>query len=163
MTFRSNVPAVRRAMNDALLEAMVASTLGASRIVRRILSQPGTGRVYRIAKGRRNGRNLRAKGFHQASAPGRPPAVNTNRLRQSWTVSQVGGRGVAGNADLNAHIRQYPDRVVLEYGSRVPYAAPLEYGTRTVKARPYLKPAMPFIARDVPRHFKTALDRRFRR
>jgi hypothetical protein len=163
MTFRSNVPAVRKALDDALVEGMVASTLGASRLIRKTLSQPGTGRIYRISKGRKSGRNLRAKGFHQASAAGRPPAVNTNRLRQSWTVSQVGGKGLSGNADLDAMIRQYPDRVVLEYGSRVPYASMLEYGTNRMKARPYVKPTIPYIASIVPKLFKAAIQRRLRK
>jgi hypothetical protein len=89
--------------------------------------------------------------------------VNTNRLRQSWTVSQVGGNGISGNPDLDAMIRQYPDRVVLEYGSRVPYASMLEYGTNRMKARPYVKPTIPYIASIVPKLFKAAIQRRLRK
>ena len=160
--FKSNKDAVMAALDEALVEGMNASALAASRLVRRTLSQPGTGRVYRIGKGRKSGRNLRAQGLHRASAPGRPPAVNTNRLRSSWTVDSVTGFGSTITASGNS-VTIYRDgkSIVLEYGSRVEYAPMLEYGTRRMKARPYLKPTLPVLARAIPLLFQTAIDRRF--
>ena len=160
--FVSNFDAVRKALDDALVEGMAAATLRASRVVRTLLSQPGTGRVYRISKGRKTGRNRREKGFHVASAPGRPPAPNTKRLANSWIV-QVAGSRISSKSDSIATITQSDRRVVLEFGSRVEYAPMLEYGTSRMKARPYLKPAMPFLIRDCPKDFSTAIKRKFRR
>ena len=160
--FKSNKDAIMVALDEALVEGMNASSLAASRLVRQTLSQPGTGRIYRIARGRKGGRNLRAQGFHRASAPGRPPAVNTNRLRSSWMVGGVPGFGSTITAAGNrATIYRDGKAVVLEYGSRVEYAPMLEYGTRRMKARPYLKPTLPVLARTIPRLFATAISRRF--
>lgn len=153
--------AVRAAINQSMIDGLNASALRAGQMFRKTLSQPGTGRIYRVAKGRRKGRNLRAKGFHQASAPGRPPAVNTNRLRASWSVDVPPGMGsrisAAGNRTT---VYQNGPAFVLEFGSRIPYAPMLEYGTRRMKARPYIKIVNPLLARVVPRLFRDAINLR---
>lgn len=73
---------------------------------------PKTGRIYKRRKVR-----------HQASAPGEAPATDTGRLVSSlkveipsekWTANLVAG---------------------------VPYAIHLEYGTRHMKPRPFMRPA----------------------
>ena len=76
------------------------------------LSQPGRGRTY-----------VRIRSTHTASAPGDSPAVDSGRLRQSIAVVKVG----AG---------------VYRVGTNVVYAPGLEFGTRKVSARPFLRPAL---------------------
>lgn len=83
------------------------------------LSQAGTGAQY---------------GPHRASAPGDPPAVNTGLLRQSVTAAQLSplswGVGLASVP--------YPDggATTSEVGVF------LEYGTRTILPRPFMRPAL---------------------
>ena len=137
---------VMAAIELGIAKGLVDVQLVTSKVVRSMLSQPGTGRIYRIAKGKKNGRNLRAKGLHRASAPGRPPAVNTNRLRASWAVSAraTGStiEGDKGTEDSILRTRVAPGRLGFEYGSNVPYARFLEYGTRRMRKRPYITPVM---------------------
>lgn len=83
--------------------------------VKKNLSQKGTGRIYR-----------RGGVLHQASAPGRPPAVDTGRLRASYTWRT--GEDMGG--------------VFVEVGTNVVYAPWLEFGTRYMEARPHLRPAI---------------------
>ena len=163
MTFKSNVPNVQIALREALVEGMRRSTLLTSKAARALLSKPGTGRLYRIGKGRKNGRNLRAQGIHRASAPGHPPAVNTNRLRASLSVSQVSGRGLSSqSSDTDVLIRETRAGVVLTFGTRVEYAPFLEYGTARMRQRPFLRPVMPLVARRLPSEFQKAIRERFR-
>jgi len=87
--------------------------------VKKKLTGPRTGRIYRIGK---RGRT------YQASAPGEPPAVKTGKLRQS--IAHVGPTWDG-------------DSVSAEVGSRLVYAARLEFGgtdSRGVRIlpRPYL-------------------------
>jgi hypothetical protein len=82
---------------------------------KRILSLPGSGRVYR-----------RRGVVHQASAPGQPPAVDTGLLRASIrheVVEEDGG--------LAAYV-----------GSDVKYSIYLSLGTRWIAPRPFLPPAL---------------------
>lgn len=83
------------------------------RDVVRSLSQPGTGRRY----GRRG---------HRASAPGEPPAVDTGRLKQS----------------IQSEVTRDATRVTARVGTNVTYAPFLEFGTRLMRARPFLGPAL---------------------
>lgn len=82
-----------------------------------LLSQPGTGRRY-----------TRGNRTHTASAPGNAPAVDSGRLRQSIGVQQV----------AEGHYR---------VGTNVEYAPYLEYGTRRMAARPFLRPAFEKVKR----------------
>jgi phage gpG-like protein len=73
-------------------------------------SVPGTGRLY---------------GKHRASAPGKPPAVDTDRLRSSITheVEKIG------------------DDIIGRVGTNVIYSKWLEHGTSKMANRPWLFPA----------------------
>lgn len=83
--------------------------------VRQKLSTPGGGRTYR-----------RGRVAHVASAPGKPPAVDTGRLRASYTWRlERDARGP-----------------YVEIGTNVLYAPMLEFGTRYMAARPHLRPAV---------------------
>jgi hypothetical protein len=133
------------AIEDGIRQGLVETQLVMARVVRMMLSQAGTGRVYRIGNGSAGGRNLRAQGFHRASAPGRPPAVNTNRLRASWAIGLRPGYGRIRPIEQNGGFvrpRVNPKRLGFEYGSNVKYAAFLEFGTRWMKRRPYIAPVM---------------------
>lgn len=80
--------------------------------VKILLSQPGSGNEYQ--RGSRN---------HRASAPGDPPAVDLGTLRASIAVDRV----TAEEAIIAPH---------------TDYAEYLEFGTRTMAARPYMRPAL---------------------
>lgn len=154
---------VQARLQEAALSAMAFSLIASSRFIKKTLSRPGTGRIYSVAKPRTSGRNLRELGYHRASSPGQPPAVNTNRLRASWSVESFGSRG-----DGFATVKQDAKRTVLRLGSNVVYARILEYGGNTgrggrttIKPRPYLRTTLPVIAKTVPKLFAEAIRRRF--
>lgn len=73
---------------------------------------------------------------HKPSAPGKPPNNDTGVL--------------AGNIETNQIAP-----LVVEVSSNAPYAAPLEFGTSKMAARPYMAPA-----RDAKRKEVTALVQR---
>lgn len=88
--------------------------------VKKTLSGPRSGRIYRGRRGR----------LHQASAPGEPPATQTGKLRQSITMSEPEWVGWNVSVDI---------------GSNQPQARRLEYGgvdRRGVRIlpRPYFEP-----------------------
>jgi len=78
-----------------------------NRIVKAIQSGPATGRVYEKYNPRRT---------HQASAPGQPPMTDTGRL--------------VGSIYMDI------DPMTATVGSRLIYAAYLEFGTRKMRPRP---------------------------
>lgn len=78
-----------------------------------IINGPKTGIVYH-----------RRGVAHQASAPGEPPAADIGTLHNSITLRpDIKGLAVYVNAGAK-------------------YAAALEYGTRKMEARPFLRPAL---------------------
>ena len=77
------------------------------------LSHHGTGRLY-----------ARGGKFHQASAPGQPPAVDFGDYRKSWFY-RVKGRGKKATLEFST--------TLLERFSW------LEYGTSRMRARPHLR------------------------
>lgn len=87
--------------------------------VRRLLSQRGSGRVYYR---RGPGRGAR----HQASSPGRPPAVDTGQLRASYHW-QTGDDAQGPYVDIGTNDKK---------------ARHLEMGTRRMRPRPHLRPAL---------------------
>jgi hypothetical protein len=154
---------VRAKTQAAVAEALNASMLILSSSIRTMLSQPGTGRQYRRSAGiGRRARNARQAGVHVASAPGRPPAVDTNRLRASFTVSSVPKQGSrsSGTDAFVANVQE-PTRTVLTFGSRVPYAVFLEFGTRRVRRRPYIAPTLEKFRPRLPAIFAASFMRHF--
>lgn len=148
----------RRRFDAGIREGLVASQILLSGTIVRLLSKPGTGRLYRVNKGRgKRARNLREIGFHRASAPGFPPAVNTNRLRGSWSIAIKSGKQLLPG--YNMRIIRRPGVLGYELGSSVLYAPFLEYGTRRMKARPYLKPAIKIVEKSLPQIFAAAMRR----
>jgi hypothetical protein len=149
--------AIKRRIRAGVVDGLLQTQLVLSRTLRQYLSRPGGGRRYRVARGRKNGRNLRAQGIHVASAPGQPPAVNTGRLRQSWALagnaSQKFGRGTGKQSqDLAALTNiETANAVGFTYGSNLKYARMLEYGTRRgLRPRPYVRPVFAVVSKRVP-------------
>lgn len=181
-----NIDIVESNVEAAILEAMAVSQTALSRLVRLQLSKPGTGRRYPrgkrgagmpksvfrgrgrsaaatkrivgLVRGGKPARNLREAGVHVASAPGYPPAVDTNTLRASWAVSQIGGKSPEGGYSV---LRPIEAGFVLEYGSSLFYAPMLEFGTNRMKARPYLRPVLPIADKSIQDIFLRAFRRRF--
>lgn len=87
----------------------------------------------RRAKGLKN-RSLRKLGFHKASAPGQPPAVDTGNLRRSWQVGFSNPREEKGEK-----------RYLLRVGSNAKYARRMEFGGGSIAARPYVRPAIEMV------------------
>ena len=155
---------VRAKTQAAVAEALNASMLILSSSIRTMLSQPGTGRQYFRGQGYGRRRNRRQAGVHVASAPGRPPAVDTNRLRASFTVSSVPKQGSrSSGTDAFVANMQEPTRTVLTFGSRVPYAVFLEFGTRRVRRRPYIAPTLEKFRPKLSAIFAVAFKRHFPR
>lgn len=93
--------------------------LARSAIQRLILSGPKTGKIYR-----------HGKTIHQASAPGEPPASDTGAL-----VASVYAEPVADELSVVVVVRKA-------------YAAFLEFGTRLMAARPFVRPGCQSVAKD---------------
>jgi hypothetical protein len=102
--------------------------------VRVILSQPGTGRLYR-----------RGNVTHQASAPGQAPAVDTGAYRASWTFALQGPDTVAmypGPSPHPTHLGTW-----------------LEFGTSRMAPRPHARVAAAQIEPLIARIVETAVLR----
>ncbi len=98
--------------------------------VRLKLSATGSGRAYR-----------RGSVLHVASAAGKAPAVDTGRLRASYTWrTGVDARGP-----------------YVEVGTNVLYAPFLEFGTRRMAARPHLRPAINELRTDITRLIRAGI------
>lgn len=102
------------------------------RIMRESIRQPGSGRVYIVEWrfSRRRGKPFptripRRGGPHRASAPAEPPASDTGNL-----INQLGfePRG--------------PGRVAIGVTNAAPYWKYLEFGTRFMEPRPFIRPAI---------------------
>lgn len=104
-------------MSDRAAEGGLRAALGEAETIlkRNILAQNGTGRVYR-----RGGRS------HQASAPGRPPALDTGNLR--------------ANTNADPTLREDGADVVGSVVANATYAEALELGTERMAARPFMGP-----------------------
>jgi HK97 gp10 family phage protein len=77
--------------------------------------KPGTGRLYK-----------KGNVTHRASEAGKPPAVDTGRLRDSIRIIKY-----ASVNDLQSRV-----------GTNLKYAPYLEYGTKNMAARPFWNPAI---------------------
>ena len=157
MTYIPN-PAWPKKFTAGIREGLAASQVSLATVIQRTLSRPGTGKLYRVNKGRgKRARNLRQSGFHRASSPGNPPAVNTNRLRGSWSIAIKSGKDLLPG--MNIRIIKKPNSLGYELGSSVPYAPMLEFGTRRMKKRPYLKPSMAIVEKKLEKIFAEAMRR----
>ena len=155
----SGLHALARRVDRAREEGLDAIAVLLVRQIQLLLSTPGRGRVYvrgkgnakyAVANGGRALRNRRtgrftsartARGVHRASAPGDPPAVDTNNLRGSITYERVARttgfspRALTGRAGAARRV-----------GTNVEYAEALEYGSigegGHIAPRPFMRPAI---------------------
>jgi len=116
--------------DDAFLEiAMKVSVqtmeTAAITVEKDVINSFGTG-ASRIIKHRRS-KGKKGK-FHRPSAPGFPPAVDTNVLRSS-----VGHDVISKGSIIDGFVG---------IASMVKYGLFLELGTRIMKPRPFLRPAL---------------------
>ena len=162
---------VTKGIKDGIVVGLVNVAVQMQKFVRRRLSIPGTGRRYRVARGSRRGRNQRARGWHQASAPGQPPAADTGRLRASWTLvppPRIGGATTQDQGFAYVDENRGNGTIVYVLGTNLVYARALEYGHGRVAARPYiratvegLRPLVPeLIAKGMKAHMRRMGGRR---
>lgn len=114
-------------MREALNQGVLMIQADARRAIEKISG----GRIYRRGKST-NGRGKRGiggrTGIHIASKPGDAPNKDTGNLIRNILVSKVKGNARRG---YSATVK-----------ATTPYASSLEYGTRRMKARPFMAPAL---------------------
>jgi len=110
--FTDNSREAMRQINQTFKTRMEDACMEVQNTVVETLSGSRSGRFYYVPGTRK---------IYQASAPGEPPATATARLRQSIAheVSRDGRVGAVG--------------------TDIPYGPGLEYGTKRVAARPWLR------------------------
>jgi len=112
--FTRNLDQVVKKINDMAAQRMAETCLHVQNKTKEKLSGNRTGRTYRVPGTNRT---------YTASAPGEPPAVMHGQLRTSIQSRVKGGRTVSG-----------------EVGSGLKKAVELEFGTKRIKPRPFLRP-----------------------
>ena len=111
-----NTTELFRSLDQGAPKKMLEATNEVRNTVLETLSGPRSGRTYYVPN---------TKKTYTASAPGEPPAVVTRDLRGSIQASIEGtGRSVLGKVKASAK-----------------HALPLEFGTRRMAARPFMKPS----------------------
>ncbi len=106
------LPHLRQAMLVAGERRVAHRALSLENRVREQLSSPGTGREYK-----------RGSVVHRASAPGASPAADLGELRRRTNAVQI-------------------SRFHWRVGTNLEYAIVLEYGSRTIEPRPFMRPAL---------------------
>lgn len=154
VTFTNRFDDAMPAIRVGMMNGLTATALVMQRSLRKSLSQRGTGRRYRVARGRSGGRNLRARGWHQASSPGEPPAANTGALRRSWTIAPV--KEFQSKQEPEGYQRMEQkgrSTIVYTFGSNLKYARALEYGvpSRRLAARFYVRPTIDGVTPEIPK------------
>lgn len=104
-----NLAALERIAEEKAVAGIQRAALAGEAITKANLSRPGSGRIY---------------GKHQASAPGEPPAVDTDRLRNATQSDTL--------------VRRDGDDIVGRVVANVDYAHALEVGTERMAPRPFL-------------------------
>ncbi len=125
---KSRIPEANSKIKDTAYARMVKTVHAVRNETLLTLSGERTGRVYRVPGTQR---------FYIASAPGEPPAKATGRLRESvvGTVDYE-GLNIVGYVGIREG-EQVPDSKVT-VGD---YAKWLEYGTKRMEPRPWLRPS----------------------
>lgn len=100
-------------------------------VARQLLKLPGSGRIYEpgeyfLRRGNKVYHWTRTRPAHQASAPGEPPSGDTGLLAVTLHHSLIVRNG----------------RVVAQVRAGAKYGLYLELGTRFMKPRPFLRPAL---------------------
>lgn len=107
----NRIPELKKQFPQVVEEIVDKTAFEVERLAKESMQGPKHGRVY--ARGAKD---------HQASAPGEAPAMDTGTLANSITTEKHG-----------------PHEAWV--GPHTEYAVSLEFGTRHMAARPYMKPA----------------------
>jgi hypothetical protein len=126
--------ALKTAMHDTVGQSMLLFAIHLSEQMTLMLSEKGTGKVYRIGKGKKT---------HRASAKGHPPAVRTGLLRRSYSLSEEGSPDAQGICVFE----NTPTMLKFTYGTNVEYAAELEDTSKL--DRPHLRPILNIVKDDL--------------
>jgi len=113
--FKRNLNKVLDTLDNIAGQRMTEACIHVQNKTKEKLSGKRTGRVYRVPGTNRT---------YTASAPGEPPAVATGQLRSSIKYRIVGELQVLRG----------------EVGSELKKAVELEFGTKKIKPRPFLRP-----------------------
>lgn len=114
---RAGKAAFEAKANALIYARMEAACSYAEGQVKQKLSQGGTGRIY---KGAKYGKE------HRASAPGEPPTVLSGNLR----------------ANITHHVLKVGKDFIGIVSSPTDYAPALEFGTRNIAPRPFMRTAL---------------------
>lgn len=109
-----------------------------------ILAKPKHGRVYNL---RKNGRLVR----HRASAPGEAPAEFTGSLRRAIDFDVIGSDKVVFGVKKSFNAANKSPKGIT-------YGKFLEFGTKKMKARPFLLPAIKDNYRNIETHLNTKIE-----
>jgi len=112
--FTCRIPEAKKAISDAASKKMLETVNKVRNQTLKTLSGSRSGRTYKVPGTERT---------YTASSPGEPPAQATGRLRQSIKTS-IEGKG---------------DEIIGKVGTDLEYGRCLEFGTKKVAARPWLK------------------------
>ncbi len=122
ITLISHIPEVTAKIKEEAKKRMLEAVQEVKNEVLLTLSHPGSGRQYKVP-----GTNT----YYTASSPGEPPATATAALKDSikWVVEGQGSQlvGMVGTPIRN------------EKGKDMSYAVMLEFGTKRMAARPWLR------------------------
>lgn len=137
---------VRKVATDRLIRAaetvrtIAIKSMGSGSQGRSIIATHESSRAYTRTK---------KKKTYWSSPPGEPPHVDTGRLRASitWAISEGAQQGdalrtKAQSGDQVGRPDREAKRIIAVIGTNVKYARSLEFGTRHMKARPFLRPAL---------------------
>jgi HK97 gp10 family phage protein len=137
---------VRAAIEKGL---MAVALIGQNEAKRLIIKGPKTGRIYERGKTKKGKRK-----FHQASAPGEPPANDTGFLVSHIFAEPVREGLVGASKAIPGASKNIAARIV----ARAPYAVHLEFGTRKMEPRPFIRPAGDKAAAQGPVIIKAYMD-----
>lgn len=112
--FTRNLDQVVKKIDDMAAQRMTEACLHVQNKTKEKLSGSRTGRTYRVPGTNRT---------YTASAPGEPPAVMHGQLRNSIQFRVKSDKEISG-----------------EVGSELKKAVELEFGTKRIKPRPFLRP-----------------------
>ena len=122
-------------MTDAIFEELEDTGIRIrNQMINLMTRTPQTGRRYKKKSGT----------IHIASSPGRAPAVDTGRLKNSIKVNV---RKAQMEVETGSDLR------------KPPYGVFLEEGTSKMEPRPFLEPAVHTATRNIERRIMRALDR----
>jgi len=122
----SNIGNITKELERTQLDKMNKAVHAVRTTTLNTLAGQGTGRTYKVPGTKRT---------YTASAPGEPPAQATGELRQHVSVDVSGNSGkLIGRVGIPSSAKHKTTKVSIG-----DYAICLEYGTKNMEPRPWLK------------------------